>query len=56
MSAKRFAKNMKFALTKGRSLQVAADPAVYLDGETLERISQGEDVGLAGRQIAWPVK
>lgn len=54
MSAERFAKNMKFALTKGRTMEMAADPAVYLDAETLARIERGEDVGLAGPQIAWP--
>ena len=56
MSAQRFLKNIKFSVTQGRTLQVSDDPAVYLDGETLERISQGEDVGLAGQQVAWPVK
>ena len=56
MSAQRFVKNMKFALTKGRSLEVAADPAVYLDEETLKKIEHGEDVGLAGERIAWPTR
>ena len=56
MSAQRFVKNMKFALTKGRSLEVAADPAVYLDAETLAKIERGEDVGLAGERIAWPTR
>ena len=53
MSAERFWKNMKFALTTGRTLEIAADPAVYLDEETLSRIERGEDVGLSGQRIAW---
>ena len=56
MSAERFFKNMKYALGPGRSLEISEDPAVYLDSATLERISRGEDVGLSGQRIAWPVK
>lgn len=56
MSPRRFAENMKFALTKGRTLEIAEDPAVYLDDETLARIERGEDVGLSGQRIAWPVQ
>lgn len=56
MSVQRFLKNMRFALTDGSSLQIADDPAVYLDEETLSRIARGEDVGLSGQRIAWPVK
>ncbi|MCT1453097.1 MULTISPECIES: hypothetical protein [unclassified Corynebacterium] len=56
MSPRRFAENMRFALTKGRTLEIAEDPAVYLDDETLARIEGGEDVGLSGQRIAWPVQ
>jgi len=54
MSAERFMANMKFALTKGRTLEIASDPAVYLDEETKARIERGEDVGLSGQRVAWP--
>ena len=54
MSPRRFAKNIAFALSGGRSLQLDDDPATYLDEETLSRIKAGEDVGLHGPQIAWP--
>ncbi|QDR77450.1 hypothetical protein [Corynebacterium sanguinis] len=54
MSPGRFAKNIAFALSGGRSLQLDDDPATYLDEETLSRIKAGEDVGLHGPQIAWP--
>lgn len=56
MSLQRFTKNLKFAVTGGRTLQVSEDPAVYLDEETLSRIARGEDVGLTGQRIAWPVE
>ncbi|GAB3076724.1 hypothetical protein [Corynebacterium aquatimens] len=56
MSVKRFAKNVKFALTTGRTLELEKDPASYLDEQTLKRIDDGEDVGLHGPQVYWPVR
>lgn len=53
MSAKRFVKNMGWALTKGRTLTVNDFPDVYLDADTLERIAAGEDVGLEGPPVYW---
>lgn len=54
MSPGRFAANLKFALTGGRSLELDDDPATYLDSETLNRINAGEEAGLEGPRIAWP--
>ena len=53
MSAKRFVKNMGWALTKGRTMEVNDNPDVYLDPDTLERIATGEDVGLHGPRVYW---
>ena len=53
MSAKRFVKNMGWAVTKGRTLTVNDHPDVYLDANTLERIAAGEDVGLDGPPVYW---
>ncbi|MCZ9294719.1 hypothetical protein [Corynebacterium meitnerae] len=53
MSAKRFVKNMGWALTKGRTMEVNDNPDVYLDPDTLERIAAGEDVGLHGPRVYW---
>lgn len=53
MSAKRFVKNMGWALTKGRTMEVSDNPAVYLDSDTLARITAGEDVGLHGPRVYW---
>lgn len=55
MSADRFWSNVRYSMTQGRSLQLDDDPATYLDNDTLNRIETGEDVGLDGTQIAWPV-
>lgn len=54
MSPRRFAQNLGYALTGGRSLRLDDDPASYLDHTTLSRIDAGEDVGRGGPQIAWP--
>ena len=53
MSAKRFVKNMGWALTKGRTMEVNDNPDVYLDPGTLTRIAAGEDVGLHGPRVYW---
>ena len=53
MSAKRFVKNMGWALTKGRTMEVNDNPDVYLDPDTLTRIAAGEDVGLHGPRVYW---
>ena len=53
MSTQRFLKNMRWALTKGRTLQVNDDPDIYLDEGTLARIAAGEDVGLDGPPVYW---
>ena len=54
MSRQRFWENVKYSLGDGRSLQLDADPSVYLDDDTLKAIKKGEDPGLSGTQIAWP--
>lgn len=56
MSPSRFVKNIGYALGAGRSLEVSADPADYLDEATLARISAGEDVGAHGPRIYWPTR
>ena len=53
MSAKRFVKNMGWALTKGRTMEVNDNPDVYLDPDTLTRIAAGENVGLHGPRVYW---
>lgn len=54
MGPKRFVKNMRYALTTGRTLEIAEDPQGYLDPATIARIDAGEDVGLTGPRVYWP--
>ena len=56
MSRDRFWKNVRYSVGPGRTLQLSDDPAVYLDEETQRAISRGEDPGLGGERIAWPVQ
>ena len=56
MSRDRFWMNVRYSLGPGRTLQLSDDPAVYLDDETQRAISRGEDPGLGGERIAWPVQ
>lgn len=53
MSVSRFVRNIGYALTGGRTLEISDNPADYLDKATLDAIDQGADPGLHGPQIAW---
>lgn len=55
LTRERFWENVKYSLNEGRTLQLDADPSVYLDEDTLEKIENGEDPGLTGTRVAWPV-
>ena len=56
MSWDRFWANVRYSLTDGRTLQLSPDPGVYIDAETRRAIRRGEDPGLEGPRIAWPVE
>ena len=56
MSWQRFWENVQYSLGDGRSLQLEQDPTVYLSDETIREIKKGEDPGVSGTRIAWPVK
>ena len=55
MSWHRFWENVQYSLGDGRSLQLEQDPTVYLSDETIREIKKGEDPGVSGKRIAWPV-
>lgn len=60
MSWERFRANLRYALGKGRTLQLDSDPATYLDATTLRAIRAGEDPGTtpsaAAERVAWPTR
>lgn len=55
MSWGRFWANVRYSLGDGRTLQLSSDPGVYIDADTRRAIRRGEDPGLEGQRIAWPV-
>ena len=55
LTRERFWENVKYSLNEGRTLQLDEDPSVYLDEDTLEKIENGEDPGLTGTRVVWPV-
>ena len=56
MSWQRFWKNVRYSVGEGRTLQLSSDPGVYIDADTRRAIRRGEDPGLHGERIAWPVE
>ena len=55
MSQQRFWANVRYSLGKGRTLQLSSDPGVYIDADTRRAIRHGENPGMDGERIAWPV-